>query len=254
MRRDVNISTITPARLARFLTLTIFTHTALGKRKATVSINRSKSALRSFFRFLTDSGYLKKNPARLVKSAPCTQKPPAVLAQRDIVRLLTTIRKHNTPLAKRDHLMFSLLLGTGIRLGSLVGLNVGDLDPTAGTIRINGKRNVEQHVFLNAGLRRKLQSHLAEPRNAEVPLFLSSRGNRIGPRQVELRLAHWVREAGLVRRCTVHSLRHTFATRLYENTGNLRLVQQALGHRRITTTEIYAHAGNATIKRAVQRL
>jgi site-specific recombinase XerC len=172
LRRDINISTITPNRLARFLASRAFTHTAVGKHKAVVSVNRSKSALRSFFRFLTDSGYVKTNPARLIKSAPCTQKPPTVLTRAEVRRLLTTIAKHKTPIAKRDRLMFSLLLGTGIRLGSLVGLNAGDVDLRAGTLRTNGKRNVEQLVFLNRGLKRGLKTHVVG-RNAEGPLFLS---------------------------------------------------------------------------------
>jgi integrase/recombinase XerC len=233
LRRDANISTITPNRLARFLTSRTFTHTARGKHKAVVSINRSKSALRSFFRFLTDSGCLKNNPTRLIRSAPCTQKPPTILTRREVKHLLSTIAKHKTAIAKRDHLMFSLLLGTGIRLGSLVGLSVGDVDLSGGTLRVNGKRNVEQLVFLNRGLKR---------------------GNRIGPRQVEFRLKHWLKQAGITRRCTVHTLRHTFASRLYEKTGNLRLIQRALGHRRVATTEIYTRVTDGKLKRAIRNL
>ena len=249
LRRDVNISTITPNRLARFLASKTFAYTASGKHKAVVSINRSKSALRSFFRFLTDSGYVKNNPARLIKSAPYTPRPPVVLTPGEVRQLLSTIAKHKTPIAKRDHLMISLLLGTGIRLSSLVGLNVGDVDLSAGTLRVNGKRNVEQLVFMNRGLK----AHVIG-RNTRAALFLSSTGNRIGPRQVELRLAHWLKHAGIARRCTVHTLRHTFASQLYEKTGNLRLIQRALGHRRVATTEIYTRVTDCKLKQAIQKL
>ena len=253
LRRDVSISTITPARLARFLTSRIFTYAASGKPKATISVNRSKSALRSFFRFLTDAGYLNANPARLVRSAPASQRPPRVLTQKETRALLATIKKHKTPIAMRDHLMFSLLLGTGIRLSSLVKLNVGDVDLASGTIRVNGKGNVEQLVFLNRGLERLLKNYLAPRVDTTDPLFLSLRARRIGVRQVELRLAYWLELAGIKRRCSVHSLRHTFATQLYENTGDLRLVQVALGHRHITTTEIYARVNAATVAQAVRK-
>ena len=217
-----------------------------------VSINRSKSALRSFFRFLTDSGYLKNNPARLIKSAPCSQKPPTILTRSEVRHLLSAIQKQKTPLAVRDGLMFRLMLGTGIRLASLVGLNVGDVDLAVGTVRINGKRNVEQLVFLNPDLKRQLRAHAVGRGHPDAPLFVSSRKTRIGARQVELRFAHWLEQADIARRLSVHTLRHTFASRLYETTGDLRLVQEALGHRNITTTEIYTHTGTIRLKRAIQ--
>ncbi len=252
LRRDVNISTVTPAKLACFLTSRIFTHTASGKPKATISINRSKSALRSFFRFLTDAGCLNSNPARLIRSAPASQRPPRVLTQKETRALLATIKKHKTPIARRDHLMFALLLGTGIRLSSLVNLNVGDVDLASGTIRVNGKGNVERLVFLNRGLQRLLKSYLAPREDTTDPLFLSLRARRIGARQVELRLGYWLELTGITRRCSVHTLRHTFATRLYEKTKNLRLVQRALGHRRVTTTEIYTQIADSDLKCALR--
>jgi integrase/recombinase XerC len=222
-----------------------------GQPRAVVSLNRSKSALRSFFRFLTDAGHVKQNPARLVRSAPCHQKPPSCLSLDEARRLLATIRKDKTPLAERDHPMFSLMLSAGIRLGSVVGLNVGDVELAVGTIRVNGKGNVEQLVFLNGGLKRPLKKHIAG-RHTTEPLFLSARGKRIGPRQVQLRLKYWLKKAGISRRCTVHSLRHTFAQRLYVNTGDLRLVQRALGHRQVTTTEIYSHVVDQELRRAMK--
>ncbi len=165
--------------------------------------------------------------------------------------MLATIKKHKTPIARRDHLMFALLLGTGMRLGSLVNLNAGDVDLASGTIRVTGKGNVEQLVFLNGGLRPLLKNHLARA-DATGPLFLSLRARRIGPRQVELRLRYWLDLAGITCRCSVHTLRHTFATRLYEKTRDLRLVQRALGHRRVTTTEIYTQLTDAYLKCAIR--
>ncbi len=149
--------------------------------------------------------------------------------------------------------MVSLLLGTGIRLNSLVNLNVGEVDLGSGTMRVNGKGNVEQRVFLNGALKRLLKNYLAPRADTTDSLFLSLRGRRIGARQVELRLAHWLERAGITCRCSVHTLRHTFATRLYEKTKNLRLVQRALGHRRVTTTEIYAQFADADLKCAIRK-
>ena len=251
--KSADIRRFRPTHLARYLSSESFTHMPSGQPRAVVSLNRSKSALRSFFRFLTDAGCLKQNPARLVRSAPCYQKPPSCLSPEEAQRLLAAMRKDKTPIAERDHLMFSLMLGTGIRLGSLVGLNIGDVDLAAGTIRVNGKGNVELLVFVNNGLKRLLKAHTGI-RNPADPVFISVRGRRIGSRQVQLRLELWLKEAGIASRCTVHSLRHCFATRLYEKTGDLRLVQRALGHRHVTTTEIYSQVADARVRRAVRLL
>ncbi len=148
--------------------------------------------------------------------------------------------------------MFALLLGTGMRLSSLVNLNVSDVDLGSSTIRVNGKGNVEQLVFLNRGLKRLLKGYLVPHADTADPLFLSLRTWRIGPRQVELRLAYWLELAGIAYRCSVHTLRHTFATRLYEKTNDLRLVQRALGHRRVTTTEIYTQIADSDLKCALR--
>ena len=84
-----------------------------------------------------------------------------------------------------------------------------------------------------------------------MPLFRASTGSRLGARQIQLRFAALCQKAGMVRRVSIHSLRHTFATRLYEKTGDLHLVQRALGHRQITTTEVYARVGDEQLRRAV---
>lgn len=248
------VGAITPHRLAQFLISAAFTQTAAGVPKAVTSLNRSKSAIRTFFQFLVDAGHLKGNPARLVRLGRAPQKPPRPLSPADMKCLLATLRKHRNPLARRDETMFRLMLGTGIRLGSLVNLNVPDVDLAHGTIRVNGKGNVEQLVFVSSRLARALRSHIADRRALDVALFLSSRGGRIGPRQVEMRFAHWLTVASIEHRYSVHALRHTFATRLYERTGDLRLVQRALGHRRVSTTEIYTRISDSRVRRAVRAM
>jgi integrase/recombinase XerC len=211
--------------------------------------------MRSFFQFLVDAGYLTENPARLIRMGRCSRKIPAYLSRSEIHTLLRSLEKANTPIARRDRLMFSLMLSTGIRLGSLVALNVGDIDLAHSTLHIRGKNGTESAVFLSQPLKRLLKRHVAHrPGHDDEALFVSNRGRRIGVRQVELRLAYWIHIAGIAKQCSVHSLRHTFATCLYEKTGDLRLVQRALGHRRITTTDIYAHMIDSRLRRAVQHL
>jgi site-specific recombinase XerD len=253
--RDVLISRITPDQIARFLTSKNFTHKANGSPKAVVSLNRSKSVLRTFFRFLLDSGYLKENPARLVRMSRYSRRPPAILADKEIRALFATLKTAKTPIANRDALMFSILLGTGIRLGSLVALNVEDVDIAQGTLHVRGKNGTEQLVFFNGQLTMLLKAFLKNnPSKPTDPLFTSMRGRRIGARQVQLRFSHWFDKAGITRRYSVHSFRHVFATRIYERTSDLRLTQRALGHKRIQTTEIYTQVSDGRLKRAVQSL
>jgi integrase/recombinase XerC len=253
--RDVSISQITPEQIARFLTSKTFTHKTGGSPRAVVSLNRSKSVLRSFFRFLVDSRYVKENPARLVRMSRYSRRPPAIIADKEIRALFATLKKAKTPIANRDTLSFSLLLGTGIRLSSLVALNVEDVNLAQGTLRIKGKNGTEQFVFLNRHLKKLLKSHLNNhPAAATDPLFLSGRGRRIGARQVQLRFPYWLDKAGITRRYSVHSMCHKFAIGIYEKTGDLRLTQRALGHRRITTTEIYATVADSRLQRVVQSL
>lgn len=246
---DTNIASITPDTLARFLA------NGNGEIGSALTANRTKTALRVFFRFLTDAGYLAENPARLIRSTPTDRKVPSYLSQDDAQRLLKAFPKSDDPIARRDHTMFSVLLGTGIRLGSLVALNVDDVNLAEGTVTIRAKGRREETAFVNARLCKLLACYIkAVGATDGTPLFRSRNGGRLGPRQVQLRLKHWLEVARITKPLSVHSLRHTFATRLYSNTGDLRLVQRALGHRHIATTEIYARVEDKALRKALESL
>ena len=247
--RDDGVSTITPQMLARFLA------DGNGKIESPLSVNRTKTALRVLFRFLTETGHISDNPARLIRSTPADRRVPSYLSADEAKRLLATIADSDSTVAARDHTMFSLLLGTGIRLGSLVALNVDDVNLDEATITIMTKGGREDTVFLNGKLCSLLKRHISSGHaNNGTPLFGSRNGGRLGPRQVQLRFKHWLKAAGITRQLSVHSLRHTFATRLYCNTGDLRLVQRALGHKHISTTEIYARVEDNALRKALASL
>jgi len=246
LKRDAEVRTITPDTLARFLA------NGNGEPKSALTVNRTKTALRVFFRFLNDAGYLSDNPARLIRSTPTDRRVPSYLSSDEAKMLLAAIAGCDSPIAKRDHAMLSLLLGTGIRLGSLVALNVGDVNLAEGTMTIKAKGGREETVFLNARLCKLLARYIkAVSATDGTPLFRSRNGGRLGPRQVQLRLKHWLGGAGITKPLSVHSLRRTFATRLYAKTGDLHLVQRALGHRHITTTEIYVKVEDKALRRAL---
>jgi site-specific recombinase XerD len=249
----IRLRSITPHRLALFVNSPAFAMMSNGQPKKASSVNRSKASLRAFFRFLADSDYLVRDPARLVRYARVPRPTARAMSTAEVGRLLKTIGKDRSPLARRDELMFRLMLGTGIRLGSLIALNVEDVDLKAGIARIRTKGGGEQTVYLNASLRRGLSQHV-RTLGSSGALFRSSRGPRIGTRQVQMRFAHWRCRAALNREFTVHSLRHTFATRLYQQTHDLHLVREALGHAGVGTTQRYAVIDRRTLRTAVARL
>jgi len=253
---DPDLSAVTPDILARFLTSDQALLTPDGRPRKPISVNRTKSALRAFFAFCLQSGFIKDNPARLIRSSPASAKEPSTLEEEEIGRIREVLASKTGAFAPRDRLIFEMLLGTGIRLGSLVGLNRGDVDLQSGVIQILAKGGHRGRVYLNPSLQGMLGQHLGEsaPQAAtapNTPLFTSKSGRRLGARQIQLNFGRWVSGAGITRSVSVHSLRHTFATRLYRKTGDLYLVQRALGHRQITTTEIYARVSDDALRRAV---
>jgi len=247
------IAKITPADIAGFFTSNTALVSAEGENRCTVSLNRLKATIRAFFTYLYEAGYIAGNPARLVKSKPCQRKSPVSLSDSERRALLDAISKSNDPLAERDFAIVSLLLGTGIRLASLAGLNASDIDFKEGTIVITAKGGRTETVFINAALRRILSSYVkAHGISGVSPLFQGSGGKRLCTRQVQYRISQWMKAAGITHQASVHTLRHTFATRLYRMTGDLRLVQRALGHRQVTTTEIYTHLCDQSLKKAIR--
>ena len=249
LRKDKAVVTITPSTLARYCASGSCTD------RQTISTNHTKTALRMFFGFLADAGYIQSNPARLIKNGRCEQKIPGHFTSQEICKLLAAIPVNNGPVARRDHVMFALLLQTGIRLGSLVQLKVGDVDLNRRAMTIAAKGGTEQAVYLNSGLRRLLRAYIkGSGLVGAAPLFPSRNGDHLSHRQVQLRFKHWLDRAGITRHLTVHSTRHSFAMSLYRQTGDLRLVQTALGHRHVSTTEIYARVDDKRLRSALEKL
>jgi len=258
MGKKPGLSAITPDLLARFLISDAALSGPGGQYRSPMSVNGIKSALRSFFAFCVESGWMRENPARLIRSTPTSPKEPSLLSEEDIRRLRGVCGRGGAGTAtSRDRLIFELLLGTGMRLGSLVALNLGDIDLKSGIAQIHTKGGGRDKVFLNPALQRLIARHLKNVgpeanTSPNSPLFRSIHGRRLGARQIQLNFAKWCREAGVT--ASVHSLRHTFAMNLYRKTGDLRLVQTALGHRHISTTQIYARVEDKVLRRALERL
>lgn len=229
-----------------------------GLPKADATMHRMKAALRSFFSWAHETGLTLENPARSVVTRRLSRRLPEYLTEAEKRRLLKELHDRTSPLARRDRAIFELFLGTGIRLSELVSLDIDDVDLDGKHIRITGKGGVPQVKFLKTSLRTLLREYLIERKRNTTDdcraLFTSSRGTRLCARQVAQRLKAWLDKAGIEKHISPHGLRHTFATHLYASTSDLLVVQRALGHRNISTTEIYTHLVDEALEDALERM
>ena len=207
------------------------------------SLSMRLSALRSFFDYLVQQGLLKANPAKGV-SAPRKARPlPKNLDVDEMDQLLSV--DDDDPLAIRDRAMMELMYGAGLRLSELVSLDVKDVSLRKGDIRVIGKGDKERVVPF-AGLAREWVGHWLKVRGqlaaaGEPGLFVSKLGQRISNRNVQKRMAEWGQKQAVSSHINPHKLRHSFATHMLESSGDLRAVQELLGHANLSTTQIYTH-------------
>lgn len=206
------------------------------------SVARQLSALRSLFQFLLTEGLVQHNPAKTVK-APKQPKPlPKSL---DIDQTLQLLEQPlETPTDIRDQAMFELLYSAGLRVAELVSLDLSPgLDGLAsGTIQVVGKGNKMRVALVGRKAQAAIQAWL-QTRNAwakeDNAVFINQRGQRLSVRSVQLRLDKRTKSAGLATKMSPHRLRHACATHVLESSGDLRAVQEMLGHANLSTTQIY---------------
>lgn len=207
------------------------------------SIQRLLSAIRSFYRYLLREGQVSHNPAAAVQAPKAPRKLPQTLDADAVARLLDFDAK--TPLAIRDKAIMELFYSSGLRLSELASLRWDQLDPGSGLLRVTGKgrktRLVPVGSYAAAALTewRKVRGQFA---GFEEPhIFVSQRGNPISVRTIQTRIRYWARKQGLPQQVYPHLLRHSFASHMLESSGDLRAVQELLGHADISTTQVYTH-------------
>ncbi len=210
---------------------------------AAKSLQRGLSALRSLYRYLLREGLVRNNPAEGVRAPKVRRKLPVTLDADQLGRLLD--ESAADPLELRDLAMLELFYSSGLRLAELVSIDLGDIDMVDGSLEVTGKgaktRRVPVGGKARAAVSRWLGVRGGLAAAEEMALFVSQRGNRIHPRTVQVRVSRWALEKGAPQGLHPHLLRHSFASHLLESSGNLRAVQELLGHADISTTQIYTH-------------
>lgn len=246
---------VAPARLR--LHLAALSAAGLGPS----SLARHLSCLRSFFRWLEETGRVAVNPAATLRAPRRPRRLPRYLEVEQVEALLAAPRPGDDPEGARDCALLEVLYSTGCRAAELVGLDEADLHLERGAVRLRGKGRKERlgmlggpavaalRVYLNAKALRTLD---------RGPLFLNRFGGRLTDRSLRRVLERCLLRAGIARRCTPHTLRHSFATHLLRGAGegpgaDLRTVQELLGHASLGTTQIYTHVDLQQLRRLYRR-
>jgi len=225
------------------------------------SVIRKIAALRSLFKFLAKEKIIKQNPFLYLSSPKAEKKIPSFLTE-DEIRELFSI----PGMSLRDNAMLELLYSAGLRIEELVGLNAEDIDFISGLVKVTGKGDKERIVPVGDTSLSVLLRYLKE-RNLIIEgnksgsieylpkkaLFLNRYWRRISGRGARKALHRWFVLAGLKKKVSPHTLRHTFATHLLDRGCDLRSVQEMLGHKRIATTQIYTHITPETLKRVYEK-
>ena len=214
---------------------------SLHERKlAKSSIARKLATVRSCFRYLARVGRVEINPARQVRSPRLPKRLPSFLPKDESKDLLDT-GAERSPAGLRDHALLELLYATGLRVSECCGLDLDDVDRRGGSVRVMGKGGKERVVPAGDAALAALEAWLLIRGEARGALFTNAHGGRLGARSVHRIVKRRARGAGIGRRVTPHTLRHTFATHMLGEGADLRLIQELLGHSRLTTTQRYTH-------------
>jgi integrase/recombinase XerC len=247
-RRDVNalkalageapLTALSPAMVRRFLA------TLHGRGLSGRSLARTLSGWRCFYRFALDrDASLKQDPCAGLRAPKSVRRLPATLSPDEAVRLVAI--EGRDPLALRDRALFELAYSSGLRVSELAGLDLTAVDLASGEVRVWGKGSKERIVPVGGPAREAIRTWLAVraglKRADPKAMFVSRSGRRIAPRAIERRLAAWALKRGLPRHVHPHMLRHSFASHLLQSSGDLRAVQEMLGHASISSTQVYTH-------------
>ena len=229
--------------------------TARGKSAATVT--RSQASLKSFYSWMMEIGQIGENPARGLSQTKVERKLPHILTSREVELFLEQPDPSDAK-GCRDKAMLELLYATGIRVSELIGLNLDNINLSAGFIRC-ANRGKERIIPLYQAAVRALQNYLdrVRPQMVEHPdekaLFVNMSGERMSRQGFWKIIKHYQEKAGIQKDITPHTLRHSFAAHLLENGADLHSIQEMLGHADISSTQIYTQIVSQRLKEVYQK-
>ena len=232
--------------------LEFITFTAVERNNQAAARARKCSAIRGFYKYLLHNGVIKDSPARELETPKLKRSLPKYLTVNDSVDLLDAV---DGPYKARDYCMITLFLNCGMRLSELVGIDISDIKDDM--LTVTGKGNKQRTLFLNEMCRAAIDDYLparpVEGVKDKDALFLSRLGRRISPKTVQHVVYTALDRAGLGgKHLSVHKLRHTAATLMYQNGADIRVLQDVLGHESLSTTQIYTHVRDEQVQAAME--
>ncbi len=211
------------------------------------TIARRLSSLRSFFKFLHREGHIKRNPISTVSTPKIDKKLPAFLDAASVTRLIESADTSDV-YGLRDRAIMEVLYSSGIRVSELVGLNINDVDLIGGIVKVMGKGHKERISPIGGMASDSLRKYLAKRSGKSGALFLNKSGGRLRDRSVRRIIDKHILKISFKEKISPHTLRHSFATHLLERGADLRSVQELLGHKNLSTTQIYTHVTAEKLK------
>ena len=240
-------------------------HLAIDNRSKATTRARKVSTIRIFFKYLSQkANILEINPAQNLETPKLEKRMPKYLSLEDSKKLLNVAENEDNRNYKRDYAITTLFLNCGMRLSELVGININDIDFSECKMTVIGKGNKERTIYLNKSCMVALNDYLSsrpasnmvkhDSKNSDKALFLSEQKQRISNRTVQNIISKELKQAGLdTKNLSVHKLRHTAATLMYQyGKVAIRALQELLGHQSISTTEIYTHVNNEQVRNAIE--
>lgn len=219
------------------------------KKYSRRSIARKIAACRSFFKFLIRENLAQENSWEFISSPKLPKKLPNFLSAEEIKNFFAVIPL-DSAFGVRDRAIFEVLYGSGMRVSEITALDFDNIDLPALEIKVLGKGGKERVVLIGSMARTSLQNYLDKGRGQllkegrrfkEKALFLGKNGTRITSRSIERKIIQYAKLAGIPRKVTPHTLRHSFATHLLSGGADLKIVQELLGHASLSTTQVYTH-------------
>jgi integrase/recombinase XerD len=213
------------------------------------SVARQLAALRMFHRFLVREKMLTADVTQMIDTPKLWRSLPRTLDYSDVEALLKTPNTQ-TKLGLRDRAILELMYATGLRVSEVSKLTLHDLNAEAGFLRTTGKGSKERIVPVGRQAVEWVNRYITEVRNgaAQSEVFLSTRGHAMSPKTIWHLIKKYARKAGITKPLSPHTLRHSFATHLLNNGGDLRVIQELLGHADISTTQVYTHVDQQRLK------
>ena len=222
------------------------------KNNQPITRRRKLTSLKNFFGFLENESLMKNNPVKNIAMPKVKDKEPSYLTEQELKKLMKTVKADKSKHQKRNELMVKVLVETGIRISELTNLSVGDVDTESKTVTVKRKGGQKQSVPINTELAKQLKNMIKKKELAE-PVFLSSFKKRITQRRVGMLVQKYLKLAGITKpNISVHSLRHSFCSRLLEKGVNLKTIQILAGHKNISTTERYLHIAKSRLRKEVR--